>query len=37
MLRDEAPLRQFAQSMRRESDFVYFFARNPLKSLDSKK
>ena len=29
--------RRFAHNLRRESDFVYFFARNPLKSLDSKK
>ena len=33
----EMRLRRFAHNLRRESDFVYFFARNPLKSLDSKK
>jgi hypothetical protein len=31
----EIDLRRFAHNLRRESDFFYFFARNPLKSPDS--
>jgi hypothetical protein len=30
-------LRRFAHNRRREPDFSYFFARNPLKSPDSEK
>ena len=38
-LKQAAPslMRRFAHSLRHEFDLFYFFARNPLKNLNSKK
>jgi hypothetical protein len=35
--REAERLRRFVHNLRRESDFFYFFAHNPLKSPDSTK
>jgi hypothetical protein len=37
VIRDEGAARRFARRLRREPDFLIRIARNPLKSLDSKK